>query len=315
MTRKYLFVFLLLMPNIFFAQIAASANDKIIYLDSLWNPVTNGDFKYYRIVKDYHLDKEEYRFEDHFATGKIQMEGNSITKDNLSPIGDFVYYFENGNKKFTYFYRKGQPMGKAVEWYENGNKKAEREYTQDDEEHTSEYKTLQFWNEKNVQTVVDGNGELGDSDEHSSESGKIKDGEKDGVWNGKSTRFKSSYTEFYESGKLKSGTSIDSLSKEHKYNKVFVQPRPKNGLNDFYGYIARKFRIPASARGISGRIYLQFIIKEDGSIEKVKVLRSAGYGLDEEAIRLISEYPDWSSGEIRGIKAKVLYSIPITIKA
>ncbi|MEP7093263.1 MAG: energy transducer TonB, partial [Flavobacterium sp.] len=77
MKRKYLLVFLFLLPNIFFSQ---SSNDKTVYLDSLWKETSKENHKYYRIVKDYYLDKEEYRFEDYYSPGKIQMEGNSSVK-------------------------------------------------------------------------------------------------------------------------------------------------------------------------------------------------------------------------------------------
>jgi hypothetical protein len=36
--------------------------------------------------------------------------------------------------------------------------------------------------------------------------------------------------------------------------------------------------------------------------------------LDEEAKRLVSEYPDWSCGVFRGVKIKTSYAIPIKIQ-
>ncbi|MEO8237391.1 MAG: energy transducer TonB [Flavobacterium sp.] len=311
MKRKYLLVFLFLLPNIFFSQ---SSNDKTVYLDSLWKETSKENHKYYRIVKDYYLDKEEYRFEDYYSSGKIQMEGNSSVKNDLLRIGDFIFYYENGNKKSTCSFVKGIAIGNKTEWYEDGNKKLVGEYIKAEGGYNSDFKTLQYWNSKNIQTVIDGNGDYDEVEEKSTGSGKVKDGLKDGIWNGKDTRFKYSYTELYENGKLVEGTSIDSLSKEHKYTQVFVMARPIKGLDHFYKYIARKFRIPKSAQGVNGKIVLEFVIKQDGSIDKIRVVRSAGYGLDEEATRLINEYPDWGSGELRGIKVKVLYSIPITIK-
>lgn len=56
------------------------------------------------------------------------MEGNFLIKDNLLRIGDFVYYYENGNKKIICIYLKGRLFGNKIEWYENGKKKLEGEY-------------------------------------------------------------------------------------------------------------------------------------------------------------------------------------------
>lgn len=311
MKRKYLFILLFLLPNIFFSQ---SENDKIVYLDSLYKTTTKGNHKYYRIIKDYYLNKEEYRFEEYYSSGKIQMEGNSSDRDNLLRKGDFIYYYENGNKKSSCSFLKGRPTGNKTEWYEDGNKRLLGEYVQLEDGYVSDFKTLQYWNSKNVQTVVDGNGDYEEIDEKLTGSGKVKNGWKDGIWIGKDTRLKYSYTESYENGKLTEGKSIDSLSKEHRYTKVYVMAKPTKGLEHFYEYIGKKFKIPKSAYGVSGKIILEFVIKQNGKIENTRVIKSAGYGLDEEAIRLINAYPDWGSGEIRGIKIKALYSIPIIIK-
>ncbi|MFB9077889.1 TonB family protein [Flavobacterium procerum] len=293
---------------------AISSNDKLIYLDSVCNPASKENHKYYRIVKDYYLDKEEYRFEDYYKSGKMVMEGNSTLKDNLSKKGEFICYYENGNKESVCSYEKGRPKGSKTEWYKDGRKKLEGEYVLVDGGYISEFRPLQYWNSEGVQTVVDGNGDYEEIEDNHKGSGKVKNGFKDGVWTGSDKKLKYSYTEIYKNGKLAKGTSIDSLSVEHKYDKAFLMARPANGLEHFYKYIGKNFRIPKSAEGISGKIYLEFVVTRTGGVEKIRVLRSAGYGLDEEAIRLIEEYPEWSSGEIRGIKVKILYSIPITIK-
>jgi hypothetical protein len=36
-----------------------------------------------------------------------------------------------------------------------------------------------------------------------------------------------------------------------------------------------------------------------------------GYGLDVEAMRVISDMPDWTPGEVKGKKVKVYYTLPI----
>ena len=43
--------------------LAQEKNDKLVYLDSLWKETTQDKQVYYRIIKDYYLEKSEYRFE------------------------------------------------------------------------------------------------------------------------------------------------------------------------------------------------------------------------------------------------------------
>jgi len=308
---KKIILFFLLISKIAFSQ---EANDKIIYLDSLWKETTKEDYKYYRIIKDYNVEKEEYTFEDYFKSGKIQMRGKSESKDYLTKKGEFNFYFENGTLKKTIFYENGRPKGTYLEWYDNGQKCMEAEYITDDKNLTSDLKIQNYWDKKNVQKVIDGNGELEEKSAQENASGKIKNGLKDGVWTGENKNFNITYTETYLDGKLKNGVSIDSLKMEHPYTELFLQPRPMKGLQHFYKYIAKKFNIPKNSSNINGKIILGFIIDKDGSIADLKIIKSINPDLDEEAKRLVSEYPDWSCGVFRGVKIKTSYAIPIKIQ-
>lgn len=308
--KKIIFFFLLISKFTF----AQEANDKIIYMDSLWKETTKENYKYYRIIKDFNLEKEDYTFEDYFKSGKIQMRGKSESKDFLSKKGEFNFYFENGTIKETIFYENGRPKGKYFEWYDNGQKCLEAEYISDDKKLTSDLKIQNYWDKKNIQKVIDGNGELEEKSEKETASGKIKNGLKDGVWIGENKDFKISYTETYVDGKLKNGVSVDSLKIEHPYTELFLQPRPMKGLEHFYKYIAKKFNIPKNSININGKILLGFTINKDGSIADLKIIKSINPDLDEEAKRLVSEYPDWSCGVFRGLKVKTSYTIPIKIQ-
>ncbi|MEL1240643.1 energy transducer TonB [Flavobacterium flavipallidum] len=311
MTKHRLAFLLLIISNIIFAQ---NNLDKTIYLDSLWKETSKENCKYYRIVKDYYNDKEIYRFEDYYKNGTLQMEGYSKAKDALISEGEFTYYYENGNKKSTQSYIKGRPSGLSYTWYENGNKKSELEYiTQKNNELLYDIKTNQYWGKDNTQSVIDGNGYIDEKEGKLQEKGSIKNGWKEGEWKGTDSQFKISFTENYKNGKLKNGTSIDSLMVKRKYNEVFNYPRPKRGLQHFYSYVAKNFKIPGNKEDISGKIILTFIINKDGSTDKIKIAKSLDEVLDAEAVELIRGYPEWESGQYRGIGAKVEYSIPIKI--
>ena len=167
----------------------------------------------------------------------------------------------------------------------------------------------------NFQKVIDGNGELEEKSAQENASGNIKNGFKDGVWIGENKNFNIKYTETFLDGKLKNGVSIDSLKLEHQYTELFLKPTPKKGLQHFYKYIAKKFNIPKNSVNINGKIILGFTINKDGSIADLKILKSINPDLDEEAKRLVSEYPDWSCGVYRGVKVKTSYAIPIKIQS
>ncbi|MDE7357323.1 MAG: energy transducer TonB, partial [Bacteroidales bacterium] len=85
------------------------------------------------------------------------------------------------------------------------------------------------------------------------------------------------------------------------------------GDEAFYQYIAANIRYPVVAMesGISGRVYVTFVVEKDGSITDVKVLRGIGGGCDEEAVRVVKAMPKWKPGKQRGRPVRVLYRVPI----
>ena len=107
---------------------------------------------------------------------------------------------------------------------------------------------------------------------------------------------------------------------DEKFEIVEIQPEFPGGMGAFYQYIGKNFRYPAIAvqNGIEGRVYVGFIIDTQGSIVDSSVVIKNGVheSLDNEAIRLIKECPDWNPGRVTndGDPASVRMVIPLTFK-
>ena len=56
---------------------------------------------------------------------------------------------------------------------------------------------------------------------------------------------------------------------------------------------------------------MQFIVEPDGSLTEFKVLRGLGYGLEEEAVRVLKKSPKWVPGIQNYKPVRVLYTMPI----
>jgi len=90
----------------------------------------------------------------------------------------------------------------------------------------------------------------------------------------------------------------------------------EGGMDNFYKYIAKNLTYPKQARkqGIQGKIFLQFVVDKEGNLTDIKVVKGLGFGLDEEATRVLSECPKWKPARQRGKVVKVRMSIPIMFK-
>lgn len=74
-------------------------------------------------------------------------------------------------------------------------------------------------------------------------------------------------------------------------------------------------RYPEQARraGIEGRVYVQFIVNEEGEVENPQVIRGIGGGCDEEALRAVRQ-AQFRPGMQRGRPVRVQYSLPIVFR-
>ncbi|RED25330.1 antitoxin component YwqK of YwqJK toxin-antitoxin module [Flavobacterium cutihirudinis] len=304
-------LFFILISAKTFSQNATEVN-KIIYLDSMWSPTTAENYKYTRLIEEYYSDKKSYVYKDFYKSGKLKFIAITLNKDVIINDGQAISYYENGNKKYTVNYVKEKKSGKEFSWYENGDIKSEITYSEN-KKGSQEGKINNFWNTKKERIVADGNGYYSDKSENNEQSGQIKNGVPDGTWTGKDFKKKSSFIEMYKNGELISGITTDSLNVKHSYSKKHLRPSPKNGINSFNSYIGKSMRIPLEARKVSGKIYMSFIVDEEGNLVEPKVLKGVGYGIDENAIQLIKEAQKWNPGKIRGIPLRALYKLPITI--
>jgi len=78
-------------------------------------------------------------------------------------------------------------------------------------------------------------------------------------------------------------------------------------------YIQKSIRYPVIAQenGITGRVFVRFVVGRDGRVKNVEVLRGVDPSLDQEAIRVIKNLPPFSPGKQRGIPVQVTYSTSI----
>lgn len=83
-------------------------------------------------------------------------------------------------------------------------------------------------------------------------------------------------------------------------------------------HLRNNLKYPNAAREaeIEGRVYVKFVVEKDGSVSNVTVTRGGnlGYGLPEEAIRVIKSSPKWKPGVQGGHPVRSYMQVPITFK-
>lgn len=81
-------------------------------------------------------------------------------------------------------------------------------------------------------------------------------------------------------------------------------------------YISKNVKYPNIARenDIQGKVYVRFVVKSDGNVDKVTIARSVDPILDKEAVRVVKNLPRWKPGKQRGKSVNVWYTVPINFQ-
>lgn len=103
-------------------------------------------------------------------------------------------------------------------------------------------------------------------------------------------------------------------------DKVFVWVQEEaefpGGYVKLQEFLAQTIVYPRAAleTGAEGTVTLSFVVEKDGSITNIKVLRDAGSGLGEEAIRVVKVMPKWNPAKQRTKTVRQQFTLPITFK-
>lgn len=94
---------------------------------------------------------------------------------------------------------------------------------------------------------------------------------------------------------------------------VEKDPEFPGGMDALYKYLAQNIKYPTIARenGITGRVYVTFVVERDGSIANPRVLRDIGGGCGAEAIRVVKSMPKWNPGKQSGKAVRVQFNLPV----
>jgi len=78
-------------------------------------------------------------------------------------------------------------------------------------------------------------------------------------------------------------------------------------------WVARHIRYPVEAqkKGIVGKVFVSFVVNEEGKVVNVKTVKSVHPILDAEGVRVIESMPLWKAGKHKGEFVKVSYTFPI----
>jgi len=100
------------------------------------------------------------------------------------------------------------------------------------------------------------------------------------------------------------------------FNHVEVMPTFPGGEGALMKWLSEHINYPtiAQEQGIQGRVSLRFVVKPDGSVDDVQVVKGLDPSCDKEAVRVVKQMPKWNPGKQNGNPVYVYFSLPVTFK-
>ena len=95
------------------------------------------------------------------------------------------------------------------------------------------------------------------------------------------------------------------------YDLASVQEQPEflGGEEARIAWLQKNLKYPDMEfeAGISGKVYIEFAVDKDGSVQEASVKRGVSAGLDKEALRAVKAMPKWTPGKMGGRPVKVRF--------
>ena len=111
---------------------------------------------------------------------------------------------------------------------------------------------------------------------------------------------------------------VSSFAQESDYVVDFADEMPvfPGGEMAMTNFINDNIRYPieAQAKGEEGVVYVQFVVRKNGELTDIKIMKGICDILDKEAEGVVDKMPNWTPGTQKGKKVNVRYTLPIHFK-
>jgi len=98
--------------------------------------------------------------------------------------------------------------------------------------------------------------------------------------------------------------------------RVEQMPQFPGGEAEMMKWLSSNIIYPSIAidQNIQGRVIVKFVVRSDGSIDNVQIVKSLDPSCDKEAIRAVKKMPNWVAGRQNGNAVSVWYTLPILFR-
>jgi protein TonB len=118
---------------------------------------------------------------------------------------------------------------------------------------------------------------------------------------------------------MPAGSNTEKMvkDKEGVYNWAEAAPEFPGGQNALYNYVSNNVDYPEKAidDNTAGTVRVSFVVDEHGKVTRAHIIgNKLGNGLDEQALKAVSNMPAWKPGKVNGKNVKTRLELPIAFQ-
>lgn len=118
---------------------------------------------------------------------------------------------------------------------------------------------------------------------------------------------------FYNIGGLKVN-AIDEIDRDSIYVNPTIVPSFVGGIEAMKAFFDQNVKIPEVMKGqeMKGRVFVRFVVRKDGKVDKVHLVKGLNDEYNSEAIRIIKMMPAWLPASDKGDAVSAYHVLPIS---
>lgn len=108
--------------------------------------------------------------------------------------------------------------------------------------------------------------------------------------------------------------NIDDIESDSIYVNPIVPPSFVGGIEAMKTFFAQNLKLPETVKpeDIKGRVFVRFVVRKDGKLDKVHLVKGPHDDCNAEAIRVIKMMPAWIPASDRGDAVSAYHILPIS---
>jgi TonB family protein len=117
----------------------------------------------------------------------------------------------------------------------------------------------------------------------------------------------------YSEGGIKVNEN-DDIDRDSIYVSPTIPPAFAGGIEAMRTFFTQNLKIPEVVKGqeIKGRVFVRFVVRKDGKVDKVHLVKGPNDDCNSEAVRVIKMMPAWIPASDRGDAVSAYHVLPIS---